>query len=159
VLQVHPKQRASIGEYKRSGLEHEKKKNHAFQMVMAINKLTSNDHGIYFLSCNSARFRLPSSPSCYDHAVGANSMASTPFVIQNKALLALSPYDSRPEILHSLTCRIPIGDGKILDVKHTKVTTARKPCIYLLQNVITIATRDLIPTLCCLARTISRLFL
>jgi hypothetical protein len=81
--------------------------------------------------------------------------ASTPFVIQNKALLALSPYDSRLEILHSLTSRIPIGECKILDVNHTKVTTARKPFIYLLQNVITIATRDLIPTLCCLARTIS----
>jgi hypothetical protein len=82
-------------------------------------------------------------------------MASTPFVIQDKALLAFSPYDSRLENLHSLTSRNPIGECNIPDVKHTKVTTASKPFIYLLQNVITIATRDLIPTLCCLARTIS----
>lgn len=158
VLQVHPKQRASVGEYKRSGLKHKKKKNHAFQVVMVINKLTSNDHEIDFHSCNSARFRLPSSPSCDDHAVAANSMAYTPFVIQNKALPVLSPYDSRLEILHSLTSRNPVGECKIPDVKHTKVTTARKPFIYLLQNGITIATGDLIPTLCFLARTISWLF-
>jgi hypothetical protein len=87
---------------------------------MVINKLTSNDHEIDFLSCNSASFRLPSSPSCDDHAVAANSMASTPFVIQNKALLALSPYDSRLEILHSLTSRNPIGECDIPDVNTPK---------------------------------------